>query len=204
MIKKMIMMCCCILSITLVGCGSKDVSTNNAITETTEDVSYDFRNSCWGDSMDDVKNSETLTLEVELEDAIGYSGYNISGIDMVTLYKFNNDGKLYTAVYGSRETHVNKNLYISDYNTIKKALNEKYGDTGYTDEQDEIWYDSLYKDNKDKYGTAISAGHLSYVSTWNTETTKITLMLTGDNFEISLSLFYEDVNNKQETDLSGL
>ncbi|GAH24772.1 unnamed protein product [marine sediment metagenome] len=37
---------------------------------------------------------------------------------------------------------------------------------------------------------AISAGHLVYGSSWETSTTKIELMLWGDNYKINLTLFY--------------
>lgn len=46
------------------------------------------------------------------------------------------------------------------------------------------------KDDEDKWGLAISAGHLALKSIWETENTNITLECAGENYEITLGIVY--------------
>lgn len=199
---KKILLITLICATSLVGCGSKDVSTNNnTITETTEDVSYDFRNSCWGDSMEAVKKSETLELLVEDEKLLVYSGGEIVNLDVTVIYGFDKDNKLIDGFYSVNEDHTNDNLYINDYEDIKESLSTKYGEPAY---DDMVWNRDLYKDKQDSYGFAVSIGDLEYSSGWKIDNTYITLSLKGDNYNMNLSLIYQDGRSSKETDLSGL
>ena len=50
-----------------------------------------------------------------------------------------------------------------------------------------IWKNDLYKDQPDKYGTAVMLDYLSYYYKWNTDETLIWLLLNGDG-EASITL----------------
>jgi len=94
------------------------------------------------------------------------------------------------------ENHTNENLYINDYKELKEILIKKYGEpdkkkllTLYG--RGEIyWRDDLFKDDRSEWGFAISLGDLSYSSIWETPTTRIALILDGDNYEINLRIIY--------------
>lgn len=83
-------------------------------------------------------------------------------------------------------------------------LIKKYGKTIL--DNDQKWFNDLYKDDYQQWGFAISLGHLSYNSSWRTPKTKIDLVLSGDNYEISLVIEYtsnqfkgmEEKMNEQE------
>ncbi|RKX66709.1 MAG: hypothetical protein DRP42_02560 [Tenericutes bacterium] len=56
---------------------------------------------------------------------------------------------------------------------------------------DRIRWESEFLKSKTQYwGLAISMGSLSYISSWETNNSEITLMLSGDNFEINCVIGY--------------
>jgi hypothetical protein len=83
-----------------------------------------------------------------------------------------------------------ENDYISDFDSLKSALTIKYGEP--TDDKT-IWKNSLYRDDKEEWGLAISIGHLYYYTSWKTDTTEISLGLIGDNFEINFFIDYSSI-----------
>jgi len=92
------------------------------------------------------------------------------------------------------ESHTNKNDFITDYNDFKKILTKKYGKP----KQDEtLWKNDLYKDDYSDWGTAISIGHLVYLSSWETQDTEINNILMGENFAISCIVEYTSKNLKE-------
>ena len=150
-----------------------------------EEAKYDFRKTNWGMSKEQVKATEDKKPDFETDTAFGY-WVKISGKNFRCFYSFLED-KLYIGGYTSVEKHTNKNLYIDDYEEVKEALTKKYGKPK-TDKV--MWENDLYKSDKQDWGLAISIGHLVYAASWETSTTKINLMLSGDNYKINLDLFY--------------
>lgn len=149
---------------------------------------YDFRKVIWGMTPEQVKTSETLEV-IGVNDHIMAYDTTLLCKDIKLMYSFTN-GKLTGAYYLLFEEHTNKNLFITDYNDFKKALTKKYKEP----ETDRIvWINDLFKSDPSNHGIAISYGHLSYLSTWNTDGTTINLMLMGDNFRIRCAIVYESV-----------
>lgn len=68
---------------------------------------------------------------------------------------------------------------------------------------DTWWFDSSYKDTPDRWGLAISKGDAHMVSGWFLDRTHITLLLSGDNYEIEHMLRYRsadwDINKRPDT-----
>ncbi|MCK4575350.1 hypothetical protein KAU34_02980, partial [candidate division WOR-3 bacterium] len=83
------------------------------------------------------------------------------------------------------------NLFISDYQKIKEALIDKYGDPI---EDNITWIDSLYIEENQKWGYAIKIEHLKYTTTFETKRTIIMLHLFGNENSIILQI---DYNNKK-------
>ncbi len=86
-----------------------------------------------------------------------------------------------------REEHSNKNDFILDYERLKAGLNRKYGAPTRTDVR---WRNDLFRENPDAFGMAVGLGHLIFESTWETATTTIDLVLSGDNSEVLLAVMY--------------
>ena len=111
------------------------------------------------------------------------------------IYGFNNK-KLVCAVYYFHIRHVNLNDYIDDYYELQNLLASKYNQPILNEA---VWKNNLFQNNRLKYGAAISLGHLIYISKWETEKTNVMLSLTGDNYEVQLSILYSDKNYIPET-----
>jgi hypothetical protein len=160
---------------------------------------YDFREAKWGFSKNEVLESEKLTAIVDKDNIVGYESL-IADLKCLIGYVFT-DEKLTRARYVIQETHTNKSDYINDYKTLKSLLIKKYGATVY--DNDQKWFNDLYKDDYQQWGFAISLGHLSYSSSWQTPKTNIDLILSGDNYEINLVIEYtstqfEEVEKKRK------
>ena len=153
---------------------------------------YTFRKTKWGMSIDDVKSSEPLDVFKENGELLGYKT-SVIGKNVFLAYFFI-DNKLVRARYVLAESHSNNNDYITDYNDFKKILVKKYG----IPKKDEaLWKNNLYQDDYSHWGTAISIGHLIYLSSWETDNTEINNVLMGDNFDISCMVEYISKNLKE-------
>lgn len=153
---------------------------------------YNFRKTKWGMSIKQVKSSEPLDVLKEDEDFLLYKT-SVIAKDVIIAYFFV-DNQLVRTRYVLEESHTNKNDFIGDYNNFKEILSKKYGKPN----QDEIfWKNELYKDDYSDWGTAISLGHLSYLSKWETQDTEIANMLWGENYKILCIVEYSSKNLKE-------
>lgn len=153
------------------------------------DTNYDFRNTKWGMTINEVLISESVETVSNENNQLWYLT-SVLNKECGLFYDFQNN-KLNSAGYFFDIKHTNPNSYIEDYFTIQDSLISKYKEpiTNKT-----IWKNNLYRNNQQFWGLAISIGHLTYQSTWETETTKIRLSLTGDNYQIQLMIKYFDKN----------
>lgn len=145
-----------------------------------------FRKAEWGMSKDQVKKIENIKISQENEEMIAYKG-ELSTFDVLILYVFTKD-KLVRGIYGITESHMNKTDHISDYSILKELLNKKYGEPT---QDTKHWKKDLYRDDPQEWGLAISVGHLTLFTAWETENTEITMALTGDNFKITHKVQYQ-------------
>lgn len=164
----------------------------------TEEVKYDFRKTTWGMSKEEVRAAESKELYYEGNSNIGHSivyEIKIGNKDYGCIYVFLED-KLYNGGYVFNEEHTNKNDYIDDYEELKEILTEKYGKPdekklwSLHDRGEMYWKDDSYRDDRSRWGMAISKGDLAYGSIWETPTTDIELILDGDNYDVSLRIRY--------------
>lgn len=162
------------------------------ITLTTNAYSADFRNTSWGMTKSQVKSAEKSTFVDEISNVLLYRD-RLVGIDVNVGYIFI-DNKLVRAAYSFQEKYTNKNDHIRDYNSITEILKKKYGKPK-LDEQD--WSNSLYTEDVEDYGLAISIGHLAYTSEWDTPKTDITHSLFGNNYEITHVVIYTSKENSE-------
>jgi len=151
-----------------------------------EEVKYDFRDTTWGTSKEQVKATEDGKPGIEDDTSLAYKA-TINGKEFACTYSFLED-KLYAGGYIFIGEHTNENLYIEDYEDMKETLTKKYGKP--KTEIPGLWNNDLYKDDKSNWGKAISMGHLVYGASWETSTTRIDFLLWGDNYNIKLALYY--------------
>lgn len=147
----------------------------------------DFRNVRWGMSINEVKTNESIA---SVEESVSQLLYHVSvaNLDAALVYTFNEDDSLCEAAYLLQESHVNDNEYVDDFNRLKKALIEKYGKPT---KDDERWNGGSHlQSDPDNLGLAIATGYYTTRAEWDTPSTTITLIISGDNFDISTALFY--------------
>lgn len=215
--KKIVLACGCgflIVISMLCGCSSANINTagknvivsdsptaNIASTAApTQAPDFDFRNTYWGMTQDEVIASETEDLVEQSDEWLAYYSTDVAGMSSDIGYKFESNS-LVAAIYAFDEEHTNENDYINDFSDLKEALTSVYG----TPSIDTItWKNDLYKDDPQDYGFAVSCGHLVYVASWKTPTTEISLVLHGDNFDISLGIRYQSIGFVDGVDDNGL
>jgi hypothetical protein len=148
---------------------------------------YDFRKTNWGMSQKEVLASEAMKPAEQGKEMTVYE-CTISSKNVVLAYRFVQN-KLYGATYLLRTKHSHSIQYIGDYQALKKELIKKYGKPL----RDETrWASASHKEyNASSPGYAVSTGILSYLATWETGKTKISIMLTGDNFKTHCMISYD-------------
>jgi hypothetical protein len=182
----------------------KDDGTWMEIEFNPQSSGFDFRKARWGMSREEVEATETLDGGGESEGWLAYAG-TVSDLSVHIYYVFVND-QLVRTKYHFVDDHTNDNDYISDYQKLTAILTKKYGAPG---EEQVDWRNELYQDNPEKFGFAVSLGHLLLYQTWSTESTQITAQLSGENYKCELAIHYystelrameEAATSQQQTD----
>ena len=145
----------------------------------------DFRVAKWGDSKETIMTMEGKADKALINNLYLFDDY-VAGMNCDVAYIFT-DNKLSMAKYIFKMEHTNKNDYIKDFNKLISLMSEKYGDPNWNAPE---WKNSLYKDNYEDYGFAISLGHLTYSAGWLNDKDDITVSLHGENYKITLLVQY--------------
>lgn len=150
-----------------------------------------FRGLPWGSSKEDVKKVEgerTISQSTSNQglETLVYGG-KADDLDCVFAFYFA-DKKLVRGRYIFSENHPDKNLYIDDFQTVKASLIEKYGKPK---EDEMMWSDDLYKNDRTEWGKAIAGGHLAYHAEWILPDTVIMHQLRDMNSDLTHALQYE-------------
>lgn len=145
-----------------------------------------FRGIPWGSTMEFVRSHEQGAFIGEQNELQLYKG-RLNNLTVIVGYVFVDD-KLVRAQYRVNEPHSNSNLYIVDFDGLEKLLRKKYGRPS---DSQTAWGDDLYRDDQRNRGLAVSMGHLAEIRTWQTRKSTISLVLTGDNFKVSLVVEYQ-------------
>lgn len=124
----------------------------------SENRSYDFRKANWGMSKEQVKLLENKKPELEEDNRLVYS-VEIDGRDYDGIYVFL-ENKLYRSQYTLKDKYINKDSYIDEYKRLKELLTKNFG--------------------KPKKEGDISNIYSSNLTTWETSTTRIDLLILND------------------------
>lgn len=113
--------------------------------------------------------------------------YPEEGMNAQLHFYFTND-QVYEARYMLTESHANPALYIDDYDRISTALTKKYGQPSeVTEAWDTLGHQSAYADQK---GDALAAGYLTYLTTYTTDRTQISITMHEGNNTINIIVHY--------------
>ncbi len=146
------------------------------------ETQFDFRNTRWGMTKEEVKASEPerLLKEVKLDEKeiVSY-GFNeviiyvgkTAATNVQILYSFQNNHLIH-AVYLLVEQYEDKTLYIAAFDRLRETLTQKYG---LPIIDDVTWLDNKYKRY---WGSALEFGDLYLHTSWESTRTKIDLCLS--------------------------
>lgn len=146
---------------------------------------FDFRHTHWGESKENVKKSEEGNKVVYDGDNIFVTKDTIDGLDCEVVYLFIDD-KLVRTKYMIKEKYSNKNMYIAKYDDLVSLLSKKYGKGKKTS----IISDQ-YKRKGADLGVGIGVGKVHFATEWKNKKSEIDVVLTGNNFDITLVIEYE-------------
>ena len=152
---------------------------------TLEPTEAGFRKSSWGMSMSDVERVEARDEMVRGEGFLFHEA-RIADMPCEIYFIFARHQLIRGRVRFTVE-HSNATDFIYDFDRIKDLMSKKYG-SALKDE--EIWKDDLYQDDPSEWGMAIGNGGLVKFATWAADDTDITLLLSGDNYEIFFAIDY--------------
>jgi hypothetical protein len=145
----------------------------------------DFRTVRWGMSVSEVKKQETAKLLSESGGQLEYEAEFLGYICKV-LYYFTSS-KLQRAELLISQEHTDPAKYYKDYENLIKFLNPLYG-TPISDQKD--WKNEMYKNDRSRYGFAISIGFLTCKTVWSNKRSQVSLNISGGNHKIKTNLEY--------------
>lgn len=153
-------------------------------TPTSERESPDFRSAKWGDTAETVRSFESASFIDTVDGNLAYDG-TVAGLAAHIFFRIDPDYGFYTGTYNLTVPHTSGTGYITDYETLKAAVSEKYGPP----ESDDIIPISSLADYADE-GQKVLLGYVGYLTTWSTETCLIKLAMMSDNYKVSTILQY--------------
>lgn len=161
----------------------------------------DFRMVYWGENSDSIKKYEGEEYTSSEDGKTIVYNSVVGGYDAQLAYMFDSSDNLFQAAYLFKENYSNGAFYISQYDVLKSALLEKYGDAS-EDEITPLKSQSLIDSVEE--GEALERGYVVYYTIWETASTNITLMMMRQDHKISIDLVYKDITFESKSNTDGL
>ena len=150
---------------------------------------YDFRLTRWSMTQNDVVSAEEKMDPVERSENMITYKTQILNRNVLLHYLFVQD-KLVGAIYKLDDNYLNSYHFIKAYDQFKQKVTEKYGPPS---KKTTNWLNTTYKNNRKKWGLALSLGHTEYVTIWKSQTTTIKCSLREENYNVICLLEYWSV-----------
>lgn len=170
------------LLFTIAACSGSDDGNG----QVNQDAVTGFRESKWGMTQDEVKQTETSTPLTQSDQLVLY---RVNHLDLPSMagYIFE-DGKLIKGAYLFEESYDNPDDYIANYERLKSELISKYGPPAL----DEIkWTNDEGRDLQEADGESVCKGDVIYQSEWVKQDTIIRLLLNSDSTRCRQGIIYE-------------
>jgi hypothetical protein len=144
---------------------------------------YDFRNTQWGMSKNEVLASEPDTPVVQTDSQIGYST-KIMDKNIYLAFVFKNNC-LVSALYALEDMRENLEDSLRDFEGFKEILTQKYGEPNAG--QGDVWADPTYGNQYElealsfdrlKYEAALKEGKILHAALWKTGNTWVKVALS--------------------------
>lgn len=192
------------------GIASETETGTEAKTEEINLEEIKFRDIDWNTSLDGVLDAlitddmiEGIHYDIGDDNTLIITGLNVSNYSAYTYINFDDDlRKFDCATYALTEEHTNLTDYYDDFCNLVELYTEKYGEPA---EGGELWKDDYYKDKPEKWGMAIATGELVATYRWIAlDESMVTIIISGDNYDISTCIFYESPDYESQDNMDGI
>lgn len=166
--------------------------------KTLEPEKRDFRGLKWGMSLSDVTKNEGSGYSMVKHGVIRYNNLTIDDIPVEAEYTFEED-KLSSCIYYTTNMHQKADEYVSDYKSLIKKYENKYGKYKYSEEK---WADGADKSSTST-SEALENGIMMYRTGWEEGNTVINLVLFKDtDSKIKIGIRYLPVDITKEGEVA--
>lgn len=156
---------------------------------------FDVRNVRWGMTKEEVKLNEKGIFKYNLDKNTMSFSDKILTYNCGILYTFINN-KLVKVSILFEIYNIENNLYVNDYNLIKKTVLNKYGKPA-IDKID--WTNDMFENEPSNIGLALSLQQVNYYAVWTLKRNDILLLMRGDDDgKIKISLLYASQQYKDQ------
>lgn len=162
-------------------------SAPSASPSDTWSVDDGFRGVPWGSPLSAAIAREGRQPNVNQADVFGWGPVSLAGLEWTAIYSFVDD-RLGRGSYVLTSEFSNDNRYVREYESLVDLLKQKYGAPSLSND---TWYGDLYRDDPNDWGMAVGRGDLTRISSWSSADTEVTVMVSGENYEISLTIMYQ-------------
>jgi hypothetical protein len=133
----------------------------------------------WGASPEEIRERRAADPEIAMSGRLIYHA-DFAGLPATLVYRFGDAG-LDELVAVNRAGHADRNRYLEDFERVATMLRARYGAPELAERQ---WHNRLFADEPERLGDAISAGHLDYISRWETPRTRVLMTLRGERYQV--------------------
>jgi len=168
---------------------------------------YDFRNTRWGMSKEDILASEAGEPVAQTDTQIGYFT-KILDKNIYMAFIFAND-QLVSALYALRDMREKLDDSFRDFEDFKQILTMKYGEPNAG--QGDIWADPSFGDedglkavllDRSKYAEALNHGQILHAAMWRTDKTwiKVALSKMMEGHTCGVTIEYKSIRHLANPD----
>lgn len=167
---------------------SKEIGMAQQSTPEKNTAQTSSKSAQWGMSIEQVLEMEGKPVVRENSEGMEIIGYQKRVIDKDCLvgYLFV-DNKLFKTQYNFAEHHIDKSMYLEDYEKVKNLVIQRYGEP-----EGEVvdWKNPEFKNDSHSLGKALGLGHVEYRSRWQTSESEIVLSLFQMNKDVIMRIEY--------------
>ena len=144
----------------------------------------------WGASPQEIRAEQATRPVLATPERQVYHA-RLAGLPATFVYHFA-DGKLTEVVVVNRARYQDRTRYIDDFHHVSGLLRQRHGQPDFEEMR---WRNRLFADRPERYGDAISAGHLTYLARWTTPEVRILMALRGERYQVVHELVYRPPEN---------
>ncbi len=158
---------------------------------------FNIKGCTWGMTKEQVKQIMKVAPSEEQADGMLYPDNQLGDMKYAAIFDFDVNKGFNKCIYVF-DTRLINGACVDDFERLKELLTKKYG-ASFRDKT--IWWNYHFKNDREKWGLAIVAGHLGFHAEWSLADTEILLMLSSTrDGEAMMVIKYASRALKEEAD----